>query len=77
VWSSLRGLARSGGGRNGAIVAMVVGGIVIAYAVVHLNIFTGGFGTGAGRAGVLIAIVLGLASVVLAGIALARSRRTD
>ena len=63
------------GGRNGAIVALVVGLIVIAYAVLHLNIYTGGLGTGAGRAGAIIAIVMGLTSMVLAGITLARSRR--
>ena len=76
-----RALSRStrrigNGGRNGAIVAMVVGLIVSAYAVLHLNVFTGGFGTGAGRAGALIAILLGLTSMVLAGITLSRSRRT-
>jgi hypothetical protein len=55
---------------------MVVGLIVVAYAVLHLNIFTGDFGTGAGRAGAIIAIVMGLTSMVLAGITLTRSRRT-
>ncbi|HLF66942.1 MAG TPA: DUF6223 family protein, partial [Gammaproteobacteria bacterium] len=33
------------------------------------------FGTGAGRAGAIIAIVMGLTSMVLAGITLTRSRR--
>jgi Family of unknown function (DUF6223) len=73
-------LARSGrtgkGGRNGAIVAMVVALIVIAYAVLHLNMFTGNFGTGGGRAGAIVAIVMGFTSMVLAGIALTRSHRT-
>jgi len=71
--------SRSGignGGRNGAIVAMAVGLIVIAYAVLHLNIFTGGLGTGAGRAGAIIAIVMGLISVAVSGITLIRSRRS-
>lgn len=63
------------GGRNGAIVAALVGLIVIVYAGVHLTIFTGDFGTGSGRAGAIIAIVMGLTSMVLAGIILARSRR--
>src|SRR3954447_5697113 len=45
---SARGIGH--GGRNGAIVAMVVGLIVIAYAGLHLTIFTGGFGSGSGRA---------------------------
>jgi hypothetical protein len=76
-WALARSVGRIGnGGRNGAIVAMVVGLIVIAYAVLHLKIFTGDFGTGAGRAGAIIAIVMGLTSMVLAGITLARSRRS-
>ena len=55
---------------------MVAGLIVIAYAVLHLNMFTGDFGAGGGRAGAIIAIVMGLISMVLAGIALTRSGRT-
>lgn len=65
------------GGRNGAIVAGLVGLIVIIYAGVHLTIFTSDFGTGGGRAGAIIAIVMGIISMVLAGITLTRSRRTD
>ena len=61
--------------RNGTI-ALVMGSIVLIYGVIHLNIFTGGLGTGAGRAGAFVAIVLGLVSVVLGGITLSRSRRS-
>ncbi|BFH65386.1 DUF6223 family protein [Paenibacillus azoreducens] len=70
------GRVGTGSGRRGAIVAGVAGLIVIAYAVLHLTIFTGDFGTGSGRAGAIIAIVMGLISMVLAGLTLARSRRT-
>jgi len=70
---STRGIGN--GGRNGAIVAMVVGLIVIAYAFVHVTIFPGGPGTGDGRVGAIVAIVMGLTSMVLAGITLIRSRR--
>jgi hypothetical protein len=73
---SLRRSIRSNGGRSGAIGAGVVGLIVIAYAGVHLTIFTGDFGTGGGRAGAIIAIMMGLTSMFLAGITLTRSRRT-
>ncbi|WNC13008.1 DUF6223 family protein [Brevibacillus brevis] len=66
----------TGSGRRGAMIAVVVGLIVIAYAMLHLTIFTGDFGTGSGRAGAIIAIVMGLTSMVLAGLTLARSRRT-
>ena len=51
--------------------------IVIAYAGVHLTIFTGDFGTGAGRAGAIIAIMMGLTGMVLAGLTLARFRRAS
>jgi hypothetical protein len=64
-------------GQNGAMIAGVVGLIVIAYAVIHLSIFTGNFGTGGGRAGAIIAIVMGLISMILAGITLARSRHAN
>jgi hypothetical protein len=52
-----------------------VGLIVIAYAVLHLTMFTGDFGTGSGRAGAIVAIVMGLTSVVLAGITLRQNAR--
>lgn len=74
--SLARSVRRIGnGGLNGAFVAMVLGLIVLTYAGVHLTIFTGDFGTGAGRAGAIIAIVMGLTGMVLAGLTLARSRR--
>ncbi|UUZ92620.1 DUF6223 family protein [Paenibacillus sp. P25] len=66
----------TGSGRRGAIAAGVTGLIVIAYALLHLTLYTGDFGTGAGRAGAIIAIVMGLTGMVLAGLTLARSRRT-
>lgn len=72
-----RSVTRTGAGRrNGAVVAMVAGLIVIAYAVLHLTLFTGDFGTGGGRAGAIIAILFGVTSVILSGIALKRSRPT-
>jgi hypothetical protein len=55
---------------------MMVGLVVIAYAVLHLSMFTGDFGTGGGRAGAFIAMAMGVISVILSGIALTRSRRT-
>ncbi|MDQ0343934.1 putative YccA/Bax inhibitor family protein [Lederbergia wuyishanensis] len=54
---------------------MVVGIIVIAYAWVHMTIFPGGPGTGDGRVGAYFAILFGLASIILAGLTLRRSRR--
>ena len=37
---------------------------------------TGGFGTGGGRAGAIVTLVLGLIGMNLGGLALARSRRS-
>jgi hypothetical protein len=71
--SLFRSACRFGTGRRGAIVAAVVGLIVIAYAVLHMTIFTGDFGTGSGRAGAIVAMVMGLTSTVLAGITLTRA----
>jgi hypothetical protein len=44
--------------------------------VVHLGSSTGGFGTGSGRAGAFVALVLGLIGMNLGGLALARSHRS-
>ena len=61
-------------GRTG-IAAVVLGLIAIVLSVVHLATFTGGFGTGGGRAGAMVALVLGLLGISLGGFAVARSRR--
>ena len=68
-------LARSAG-RIG-IVALVLGLICVVLSVVHLGSYTGGFGTGSGRAGAIVALVLGLIGIMLGGLALARSRRSS
>jgi hypothetical protein len=44
--------------------------------VLHLAGSTGGFGTGNGRAGAIVALVVGLIGMNLGGLGLARSRRT-
>jgi hypothetical protein len=55
---------------------LVLGLIGMALAGLHLATTTGGFGTGSGRAGAVVALVLGLIGVVLGRLALAGSRRT-
>ncbi|WP_159887542.1 DUF6223 family protein [Paenibacillus puerhi] len=71
-----RSIRRSGNrGRNGAIISLVVALVVIVYALIHMTMFTGNFGTGDGRAAAVIAIMTGITSMVLAGITLTRSRR--
>jgi Family of unknown function (DUF6223) len=43
----------------------------------HLARSSGGIGTGSGRLGAIVALVVGLIGTVLGGLALARSRRTN
>ena len=45
-------------------------------AALHLATSTGGIGTGNGRVGAIVALVLGLIGMVLGRLALARSHRT-
>jgi hypothetical protein len=59
------------------ITALVMGAIGVVVGGLHGASAAGGLGTGNGLAGAVIAVALGLVAVVLAGLALARSRRTD
>ena len=52
-----------------APIGLVVGGLVVATA-------DGGFGTGHGLAGGIVAMIVGLIGTALGGLALSRSRRT-
>jgi len=65
----------TGNSRRGAI-ATVAGLISVVVGGLHSANSAGGFGTGNGLAGAIAAIVVGLISMVLGGLALARSRRT-
>ena len=51
------------------LISVIVGGL-------HAANSAGGIGTGNGLAGAIVAMVVGLISMVLGGLALARSRRT-
>lgn len=64
------------GQRRRANIAGIVGLAVSVYGVIHLAIFTGDFGTGDGRAGAIISIVLGLITAILAIVTLKRRRAT-
>jgi hypothetical protein len=58
-------------------VALVLGPMGMALAVLHLATTSGAFyGSGNGRAGAIVALVLGLIGIVLGRLALGRSRRT-
>lgn len=58
--------------RIGAIIAGLIGVIVGGVRVMTAS----GIGTGGGRAGAIVALILGLIAVALGGFAFARSRRT-
>jgi hypothetical protein len=58
-------------------VALALGLLGIILSVIHLSTFTGGFGTGSGRAGAIVALVLSLIGTSLGGLTLSRhDRRT-
>jgi len=58
------------------MIAGSLGLICIVLAGIHIANTTGGFGTGGGKAGAIVAIVLGLIATILSGIALTRFRHT-
>jgi hypothetical protein len=65
------------GGRQGPIVALASGLVAMVGGALNLAVADGGPGTGNGVVGGALALMLGLVAVVLGGLAVARSRRTD
>ena len=61
-------------GRDAAIVSLVTGLLGTALAVLHLATSSGGVGTGNGRAGAIVAVVLGVGAMALGWKALAGRR---
>jgi uncharacterized membrane protein YccC len=70
-------LARRGGRAAVPITALAMGLVGVIGGGLHGANAAGGLGTGNGLAGAVIAVALGLVAAVLAGLALARARRTD
>jgi hypothetical protein len=72
-------LARStgtiGSSRPKAIAALVVGLICVMLSILHLILSTGGFGTGSGKLGAIVAMAIGLIGTILGGLALTRARQ--
>jgi Family of unknown function (DUF6223) len=67
----------TGNGRRGAIIAAGVAGLIsVVVGGLHAANSAGGFGTGNGLAGAIVAMLVGLISMALGGLTLARSRRT-
>lgn len=61
--------------RPKAIAALIIGLTVVVLSVLHLSFSTGGFGTGSGKLGAIVAMLVGLIGSGLGCMALARSRR--
>lgn len=71
-----RGVHRIGkGGRNGAIVALVLGPIALVAGGVVVATADGGVGTGNGVAGGVVAMAVALIGIALSALARVRSRR--
>src|SRR5688572_27463766 len=65
-------LARSR--RPKAIAAFIIGLIVVALGLLHVSLSTGGFGTGSGKLGAIVAMLIGSIATVFGGLALVRLR---
>jgi hypothetical protein len=61
--------------RGKAIAALTIGLTVVVFSLLHLSLSVGGFGTGSGKLGSIVAMLIGLTGAVLGGMALARSQR--
>lgn len=62
--------------RTGAMAAVVVGLIGIVFSVVHLSTSAGAvFGSGSGKAGAIVGMVLSVTGVTLGGLTLSRKKR--
>lgn len=61
--------------RPKAIATLIIGLTVVALSVLHLSLSTGDFGTGSGKLGAIVAMLVGLIGSALGCMALVRSRR--
>jgi hypothetical protein len=77
-WRAKRSLTKgSNNSRNGAILALVLGSISFILSVIHLSITAGAvFGSGSGKAGAIVAIVLSLIGITFGGLALRANNKT-
>jgi hypothetical protein len=66
---------RIGSGRPKAIAALVMGGTGILASGLHLALSSGGFGTGSGKAGSIVALVISIIGTAFSWLALVRSQQ--
>ena len=65
-----RSVAGGSGWRPWALAALALGLVAAVVSVLHLANTSGGFGTGGGKAGAIVALILGLLGTSFSGIAL-------
>lgn len=63
-----------GASRGWSITAVALGALAIVLSIIHLTYNTGGFGTGGGKAGAIVALLLGLCGAALGWLTLRRHR---
>lgn len=69
-----RSVTNPGAARSWSIASLILGLVAIVLSVIHLAGTSGGFGTGGGKAGAIVALVLGLAGMTLSGLTLRAKR---
>jgi 4-amino-4-deoxy-L-arabinose transferase-like glycosyltransferase len=74
-WTALARAGRTGSRRRNPVIALVLGGMAVIYAIIRLVRTTGDIGTGSGKLGAIIAVVLGSVGIILAFCALKRLQR--
>lgn len=76
VFIGRQALVRSAGSiRPKAIAALITGSVCVLASALHLILSNGSFGTGSGKLGAIVAMVIGLTGAGLGALALTRSRR--
>lgn len=76
-WIARRRAAKGTGskGRNGAVAALSLGALAIIISIIHLSITAGAvFGSGSGKAGAILGLVLGIIGVALSGLVLRQKK---
>jgi hypothetical protein len=77
-WRKARPIGGSNSsGRSRLIIAFVLGLIAILLSVVHLATTSGGFGTGGGKAGAIVGLVLGVIGTIRSGLVLLSKRKQN
>jgi hypothetical protein len=76
--SALRSINHNSSAKQKSMISLALGLICIIASGIHLvHSYSANFGTGSGKAGAIVALVLGVTGMVLGGLALSRSMRRN